>query len=124
MSEERATTVDFVAKGEANDEWKMVLVEQGPWSFPIEDELRRIQDRLYGCIDAALGGQLAEKFPESLGKRIVIQLDCYNLPVDETKKFFTHFADGVLKTPTYSRAMEESSFVKAISFELNFDSIH
>ena len=57
------TTVDFVARGETEGEWKMVLVEQGPWSGSIEDALQRIQKRLYDCLDAALDGQLAEKYP-------------------------------------------------------------
>jgi hypothetical protein len=47
----------------------MVLVEQGPWAGPIANEMRRLQDRLYGTLDAAIDGQLAEQFPESKGKQ-------------------------------------------------------
>ncbi|TXH05499.1 MAG: hypothetical protein E6R07_01435 [Nevskiaceae bacterium] len=124
MSNERTTVVDFVAKGETPEEWKMVLVEEGPWKGAIQTQLRRVQERLYGCLDAALDGQLAEKFPESNGKRVVIQLDCYNLPRDKVAEFFNNFSSGVLEMPDYQQALKESSFVKGISFELNFEAVH
>jgi hypothetical protein len=124
MGNERTTVVDFVAKGATPDEWKMVLVEEGPWTGAIEAQLKRVQERLYGCVDAALDGQLAEKFPESNGKTIVIQLDCYNLPKSEVAAFFDKFSGGIFSTPDYRQALEESQFVKGISFEVNFDFTH
>jgi hypothetical protein len=105
----------------ADDEWKMVLV---PWGGRIEAQLRRLQERLYGTIDAALDGQLAEKYPESLGKRIVVQLDSYNLPKAEVAEFFERFSKGVFQTADYQQALKNSRFVKDISFELNFESIN
>ncbi len=124
MGKERTTVVDFVAKGATSDEWKMVLVEEGPWIGAVETQLRRVQERLYGCVDAALDGQLAEKFPESNGKKILIQLDCYNLPKSEVAAFFNKFSEGIFSTPDYRRALEKSQFVKSISFEMNFDFTH
>lgn len=124
MNGERTTVVDFVAKGESPDEWKMVLVEEGPWAGSADDQLRRIQERMYGCIDAALDGQLAESFPESKGKRIVVQLDCYNVPRVEVEAFFQSFSSGVLSLEDYRQALGNSEFVQSISFEISFDSIH
>jgi len=102
----------------------MVLVESGPWSGSIDSHLSRLQERLYGCVDAALGGQLAEKFPESLGKQIVIDLECFNLPRDEVRAFFERFADGVFSLGDYKDAPARSKYVRGISFAVNFDSIH
>jgi len=102
----------------------MVLVESGPWGDPIDLSLRKVQERLYGCLDAAIDGKLAEKFPDSLGKSVVIQLDCYNLPRDDVQAFFKRFAEGVLLTPDYKDGLAKSRFVKGISFEITFDSIH
>ncbi len=124
MNDERGITVDFVASGASPDEWKMVIVEEGPWRDAVEVQLGRVQDRLYGCIDAALDGQLASKYPESQGKKIVIQLDCYNLPRDEVAEFFERFSSGVLETASYRVALNKSRFVRGISFELNFEMIH
>jgi len=102
----------------------MVLVEEGPWTGSIDDQLRRVQERLYGCVDAALDGQLAEKFPESSGKRIIIQLDCYNLPKAEVDEFFDRFSKGVFAVPDYRNALKKSQLVEGISFEVTFDAIH
>jgi len=120
----KPTTVDFIARGESPSQWQMVLVEEGPWAAPIEGELRRVQERLYGCIDAALDGLLAEQFPESFGKEIVIRLDCYNLPKVEITEFFDHFSKGVFFIDNYREALAISEFVGSISFVVNFDSIH
>ena len=118
------TTVDFIAQGSTPEEWKMVLVESGPWCGPMDSHLRNLQDRLYGCVDAALDGKLAEQFPESAGKSVVIQLDCYDLPKDEVQVFFTAFAEGVFSIADYRVALADSRFVKGISFDVTFDSIH
>ncbi len=124
MNTKGTTTVDFVAKGVTPDEWRVVLVEEGPWSRSVEAELRRVQERLYECIDAALDGQFAKKFPESNGAKIVIQLDCYNVPGAEVADFFDTFSKGVFFTNDYKDALVQCRFVKGISFEVNFDSIH
>lgn len=116
-----STTVDFVARGESPEQWQMVLVEEGPWVSPIEDELRRVQGRLYGCIDAALDGLLAEKFPESCGKDIVVRLDCYNVSEKDVSDFFDRFSRGVFLGSDYKSALEQSEFVRSIAFVVNFD---
>ena len=102
----------------------MVLVESGPWRGPTDSHLRNLQERLYGCVDAALDGQLAEQFPESVGKSVVIQLDCYDLPKNELQAFFTAFSEGVFSIADYRIALAGSRFVKSISFDVTFDSIH
>jgi hypothetical protein len=124
MSEQKTTVVDFVARGDTADEWKMVLVEEGPWTGSIESQLRRLQERLYGTIDAALDGKLAEKFPESKGGKIVIRLDGYNLPRAEVSEFFDRFSKSVLSTADYQRALKNNRFVKGVSFQSNFESIN
>jgi hypothetical protein len=111
--------VDFVARGNSADEWRLVLVEQGPWHRPSDAQLHRFQSRLYECIDAALDGQVAAKFPGSLGKRLIIQVDGYGLPDDEVSAFFARFTEGVFETDDYKSAMSNNRFVADIGFELN-----
>ncbi len=113
-------TVDFVARGADANSWHLVLVEQGPWpAADVTSELRRVQDRLYGCLDAALDGKVAEKFPDSTGRRITIRLDAYDLPEVEVRDFFNAFASQVLKTPDYATALAGSQWVSAVEFELS-----
>jgi len=121
MEETRKTLVDFVARGETPDEYRLVLVETGPWDDELSSVLRRIQDRLYGCLDASLEGDVANKFPGSSGKHIVIELDCYDASKDEAWDFFRRFAAGVLKQPSYAGMLENNSFVTGVSFRTNLD---
>lgn len=121
MSQDRFV-VDFVTKNESEDEWKMVLVEEGDWGGELSEHLHRIQNRLYECIDAALDGQLAEQFPNSKGKKVVIQIDCYDAPRKPIEDFFLEFSNAVMKLPDYANSLAENSFVQSIDFQINFDS--
>lgn len=121
MSEPFELTVDFFAKGENPGEYRMVLVEEGPWTEPYTTRIEHLQERLYGCIDAAIDGQLAAKFPESKGARIIIQMDCYDAPREEIEDFFHRFSEGVLLADAYRRALQATDFIRDISFSISFD---
>ena len=102
----------------------MVLVEEGPWDeADHEAHLRRVQDRLYECVDAAVDGRLAEKFPESAGQRVLIRLDGYNLPGAVVREFFDRFASTVLQLPDYAAALAKSEAVASIGFELQLSEL-
>jgi hypothetical protein len=117
-------TIDFVARETDGSRFSMVLVEEGPWeSVSVEAELRRVQSRLYGCLDAAIDGQLAEKFPESRGKPVTIRVDFYNVPEVPVREFFQRFSSGVLDAPSYREALATTEFVRGVSFEASFERI-
>ncbi|NUO72257.1 MAG: hypothetical protein HOQ10_06030 [Frateuria sp.] len=124
MSDEKSTVIDFVSRGDSPDEWRVVLVEEGPWRDSIEEQLGRIQARLYDSIDAILDGQLAEKFPESKGKRVILQLDCYNVPALEADQFFQRFSSQVFLLDDYRRALQGNPFVREIKLQIQFENIH
>jgi hypothetical protein len=72
----RRLTIDLVTDRPTDGAFILVLVEEGPWDPDETDvQLRRIQDRLYDCVDAAVDGHLAGKYPDSRGKPVVIRLD-------------------------------------------------
>ena len=98
----------------------MVLVEES-WTRETEDHLRALQDRMFGCPEAALDGQLAEQFPESVGKMIVVRIDCYDVPRHEVDEFVTRFAVGVRDLPDFSP--KHSAFIAGYVFEVNHDSL-
>jgi hypothetical protein len=112
--------VNFVAFDETQDCCLMVLVEEG-WTGPIDADLRVLQDRLYGCVDAALDGQLAGQFPESRGKAVVIRVDCYDLDREVLDDFVSRFAEGVSAMPDYST--KGSPYLSEIRFEVTHDSV-
>jgi hypothetical protein len=117
-----SVTIDFVAFHDARDVCLLVLVEQGPWSGAIEDHLKALQDRLYGCLDAVLDGQVAERFPRAANMNVIVRVDCYGVPRDDVDEFIDRFSEGILDMPDYSPS--SSPWVRAIEFEVNHDNIH
>lgn len=120
MNNSQNFVVDFVVKGDTPDVMKMVLVEEGDWS-DIDGRLHSLQQRMYDCIDAAIDGQLLKLFPETLGKKIIISVDFYGAPYQRASDFFDQFSKGVLLIPSYSNALKENDFIKAIGFEAEFN---
>ncbi len=117
-----AVTVDFVAFDDDRDACLLVLVERGPWTGPIDHHLRALQERLYGCLEAALDGQVAESFPKAANKDVVVRIDCYGVPQREVDSFMERFAEGVRSLPDYSPS--SSVWVRSFDFEVNHDQIH
>jgi hypothetical protein len=117
-----AVTIDFVAFDDERDACLLVLVEQGPWSRPVEEHLSALQDRLYGCLEAALDGQIAERFPKAADRNIILQVDCYGVPRDDVDEFMERFSAGVREMPDYSPA--SSPWVRSFDFEVNHEQIH
>lgn len=118
MAANQDYVVDFVAPGDAPDELRLVLVEEGPWADTTR-ELLRLQNRLYDCIDAVLDGELAAELPETKKARIVIQVDGYNLPKAAVSDFFGRFSQGVFTTGDYQKAVNQ--FGQSIGFALKLD---
>lgn len=116
-----AVTIDFIARGEAPGEWRLVLVEAGPWAAPFAQELRRVQGRLYDVLDVVMDGAVAAAYPESRGQRIVIELDAYDCPNDELSAFFDQFSKGVLQLPDYAASMANNPHVSGVALKLNLD---
>ncbi|MEJ8631437.1 hypothetical protein P0F65_19880 [Sphingomonas sp. I4] len=112
--------VNFIAFTEAGDACEMVLVE-GPWDGDIEGHLRSLQDRMFGCLDAALDGKLVEQFPAAKGKAVVVRVDCYDVPRGDLEAFVDRFASGIATLPDYSTAV--SPFVSEFRFEVSFDTV-
>lgn len=114
----REFIIDFIAKSDDPNIWRIVLVKEGPWA-ETNVELRRLQERLYNCIDTAVDGQPVEKYPVATGKQVLIQVDGYNLPGEDVSDFFNTFSSNVMKLEDYAKALKDSSFVEKISFSLN-----
>jgi hypothetical protein len=76
---------------------------------------------MYGCIDAAIDGQLTDQFPETKGKKIIVSVDFYEAPQEEASEFFDRLSKHVFLIPSYSAALMQSRFVNEIAFEANFE---
>jgi hypothetical protein len=117
-------TVDFVARDQPHGGWALVLVEEGPWTDDeIEAQLRRVQARLYTCLDAVLDGQVAERFPDSKGAPLAIRLEAHDVPRRQLEDFFHRFSTSVPKLPEFEQSMRNCSSYPAIHFELRVTDI-
>ena len=110
-------TIDLVTYDPKRDAHILVAVETGDGST---DSLRRLQERLYDYVDIAVDGFLAQKYPESRGKSIVIRLDCYDTPRDACERFFFRFAESIHSSREIQAAIAEHGHIKDIDFEFNW----
>jgi hypothetical protein len=120
MTNHETFKIDFIAKGTTLNDWKMILIEED-WTGPLEDSIRQLQTRLYNCIDAILDGQLADRYPETLGKDILIEIEFFRESRPEITDFVKRFAEGVFVDTDYGEALEVSRFANGISFRVNFN---
>ena len=119
-------TIDFVSFDPELDAWLLVLVEPGPWTdATVEARLAALQERFYGCLEAALEGQIAERFPQAANARIIVRADCYDCygtARDEVDAFIQRISAGVRDMPDYSP--ESSPWVRSLEVEATYDQIH
>jgi hypothetical protein len=112
--------IDVVTEHPATGVFALILVETGPWKAGTEDaELRRIQARLYDCVDVAVDGHLAATYPKSLGRPVRIQLDTYDIPEGLVRPFFDRFAEHVRTWPEVQQAIQAKHNVTSLAFEYN-----
>jgi MFS family permease len=112
---------DSVSQGRADDEWRVTLVERGPWKGPAEERFDRLEARLYACVDAIADGRLAQEYPATAGKKIVVELDGRGLPAAELGAFFDRFSKGIQRIPRYKAALAGGAHARVIAFELKSD---
>ncbi len=113
----RKLKVDLFTHDSANDEFVVYLVEDGPW--PTEDSgwkdcLSKIQDRIFAAIDAVVDGHVAEKYPESLGKKIRVQIDSPSGLPPALANLVSKVREHLGKENEYHSAIEQSRFVQSL----------
>lgn len=109
-------TIDLVTK-RPDGAFTMVLVEQGPWAEEPADHLRALQNRLYDCVDVVLDGQLANRYPDSKGRPLVISVEAYNTPPSIVATFVSEFATAIRNSTPYQGEIASSVYVSSLEFE-------
>jgi hypothetical protein len=112
--------IDLVTEHPETGVFAIILVETGPWTPGSEErELSRIQERLYNCVDVAVDGHLAAKYPDSRGRPVRIQLDTYDIPDSLVRPFFERFANHVATWAEIQQEILAKQNVKSLTFEYN-----
>lgn len=83
---ENPNTVDLVTYDPKTDEYALIMVETRAWDGS-EERLQQISKKAENYVSFALYGQMTKLYPEALGKRIRLQLDCESPPDPKTARF-------------------------------------
>jgi hypothetical protein len=115
MAEKQKVTVDFFTMDQANDEFVVYLVEEGPWNQKtLEERMRGIQARVYSAVDVAIDGHLARVHPESRGSKVRIQVDLHNRPPGAVASLVQRLAEHIANAEEYGRDIEASEHIKGL----------
>lgn len=111
----KKVTIDLIGRNSEDDEYILILVEEGPWDeLSFEDRLRKIQDRVYGVVDAAIDGALIQQYPDSKGQKICVQIDCYDPPSDLVKKLVKGLGNYISDNDEYQKAIKREKKISSI----------
>ena len=116
-------TVDLIYHDPKRDAFILIVVEKGPWTDGDSiGHMRKLQERLNDHVDIALFGALAQKYPDSQGKPVVIRLDGYDTP-EEVESFFHRFSETTLASSEVQSAIAEHGHVSNLLFEYHRDTL-
>jgi hypothetical protein len=110
-------TLDIVSCAADGVTYSVHLVEQGPWAHAdVPREVRRVQDRLYSALEVILDGKLAELYPETAGKAVVLRLECWGTPDAPVRDFFERWAQHVQSDNEFAPSIARCPHVSSIGF--------
>jgi hypothetical protein len=116
----RVAIIDLITRRPADDAFILVAVEEGPWEDELFESHRdRLELRLRDYIQCIVSGGLADEYPESYGKPVVVRLNCFGTPDALTRAVFQRLEEQTLKSPEVHRALE-SRLVARFAFEYNW----
>ncbi|WP_435442737.1 MULTISPECIES: hypothetical protein [unclassified Variovorax] len=110
-------TIDVVSFDPVRDQYALHLVESEDLPDHVDDRrarLKAIQDRVFSAVDAAIDGHLAEKYPETLGQTVRVQVDSPSGRNDEIELVVSRVADYLSTDPEYVTATKKSTYVRAV----------
>lgn len=116
-----AVKIDLVTYDHTNDEFVLILVEDGPWPHEVSswrECLSKIQQRIFDSIDVAVDGQLAAKYPDSRGKKVRVQVDSPSGAPARLKALISTVRDYLQANNEYHSAIAESPYIKGFTVAL------
>ncbi|HEV7242724.1 MAG TPA: hypothetical protein VGQ36_26080 [Thermoanaerobaculia bacterium] len=119
MDETISLHINFVVE-DPDGSWRLLLLE-GPWDDPLDPEnLRKVQKRISDCVTASINGYLAERYPESLGRSVVIQVDSYDTPRAQMDALLQALQRGIDTSPEIQSCIQERNCVANVRIVHNW----
>src|SRR5258705_9088287 len=84
--------IDLITPDAASGEVVLVMLEERPWQTDPE-QLRQLEAKFNAYLEYALGGHLAQHYPEYAARPICFQLECAENPRPADGAFFTAMAN-------------------------------
>ena len=97
--------IDLITPDPKSGEVVLVMLEERPWQSEPE-QLRQLEAKFNAYLEYALGGHLAQQYPEYAERPVRFQLECAENPRPADNAFFTAMANFA--------AAEDIRFVVAV----------
>jgi hypothetical protein len=81
--------IDVVAHDPIDDVYLLVMVEDRPWDA-VPDQSVQLRNKINTYAGFVLDGALQRQYPEALGHRVRLQLDCSSEPTAEIAEIVRH----------------------------------
>jgi hypothetical protein len=107
----------MVTEDPSTGEFVVYFIEDGPWpdgSADFAATLHRIQDIVFDCADAAIDGGIAKVYPDSVGKKVRIQVDSPSGCPDRLFQLVKNADHYLAASESYSAAISKSKFISGI----------
>jgi hypothetical protein len=85
---EFAHVIDLIAEDSQTGEVTLIMLESRPWDGA-ELRLFQLQEKINAYLSFALDGEMAEAYPQFVGKKIRLQLDCVGMPDNDVVGFLS-----------------------------------
>ena len=86
MPLEHANVIDAIVFDEKTQAVTMLMTEPRAWDGG-DEQIFQLQEKLNAYLSFALDGEMAEAYPQFVGKRLRVQLDCLAMPDERTVGF-------------------------------------
>jgi hypothetical protein len=87
--------IDLVTHDPVHDEYKLIMVEDRPWSGAPE-QLAQLREKLNNYAMFVLDEGLLRAYPETAGHPLCIQLDCLSKPTAEVQELIDLASERLL----------------------------
>ena len=117
MIDKATVTCHTVTDDAVTGELVLYFLEDGPW--PLEERefevlLKRIQDTILDAVDAAIDGGIAEVYPDTIGKRIRLQVDSPEGCPDRLQQLIINLDNYLNNSIEYGTAVKNSNYISGI----------
>ncbi|HLH49018.1 MAG TPA: DUF6572 domain-containing protein [Roseiarcus sp.] len=97
MTIEQTDVIDIVSTADGNPEARLIIADHLPWDDDEEQHLWLLQAKINKYLGAIESGELYEKLPKAVGKRLVIDL-APKYPLSKNAQNFVEKCQAIIRS--------------------------